>query len=234
MPAKDLRPLVKRDQVIEQLTSGGKVRPAPSALRRIDGWLGRIGRLAHPRLAFRRLGIERLGPGQVILEPDVSLRSAKLARTLKGSEEALCFVLTLGRGLEERIRRLTARRKVRDAVLLDTVASLYVEQMVEGFQRRMERQLARQGKGVTLRFSPGYCDWPVTEQKSLFRAMPSGSIGVKLLDSCLMSPGKTVSGIFGIYDRSRVRGDYVPCLDCARNCNHRRMPNRREPAATAA
>jgi hypothetical protein len=64
---------------------------------------------------------------------------------------------------------------------------------------------------ITNRYSPGYCNWSVSEQKLLFSFLPDGFCGIKLNDSALMTPIKSISGIIGIGQNVKMN-EY--------NCNH--------------
>jgi phage host-nuclease inhibitor protein Gam len=55
-----------------------------------------------------------------------------------------------------------------EAYILDAMASVAAENMVATFHQCMKDEYKNQGKQVTLCFSPGYCDWPITEQKKTF------------------------------------------------------------------
>ncbi|MBE9572223.1 MAG: hypothetical protein IMF11_16465 [Proteobacteria bacterium] len=95
--------------------------------------------------------------------------------------------------------------------------------MVEKFHQRITAKYESENKGVTLCFSPGYCDWPITEQKKIFTLFDSNATGIELLDSCMMRPRKSISGVFGIYNDIQ-KAPYNPCLDCSKkNCNGRRV-----------
>jgi len=65
---------------------------------------------------------------------------------------------------------------------------------------------------ITNRFSPGYCQWYVSEQSKLFSLMPEDRLTVKLSDSSLMNPVKSVSGIIGIGEKVIFRDH--DCLQC--------------------
>ncbi|MCF0209200.1 MAG: methionine synthase, partial [Bacteroidaceae bacterium] len=74
----------------------------------------------------------------------------------------------------------------------------------------------------TNRFSPGYCGWHVREQKLLFSTFPLAEpCGVKLTDSCLMLPIKSVSGVIGIGENVR-KLEYTCGLCDYANCYKRR------------
>jgi hypothetical protein len=74
--------------------------------------------------------------------------------------------------------------------------------------------------------SPGSLqDWPLEEQKPLFKLISdSKQIGIELLDSCLMTPTKTVSRILFATESS-----FESCMLCPRDqCPGRRAPYDRE------
>jgi hypothetical protein len=77
--------------------------------------------------------------------------------------------------------------------------------------------------------SPGSGDanvWPITQQRELFSLFSNveALVGVRLTDSFLMLPNKTVSGI-----RFQTETDFESCELCHReSCVGRRAPFNRE------
>jgi hypothetical protein len=71
--------------------------------------------------------------------------------------------------------------------------------------------------------NPGSADaevWPIEQQKDLFALFGNVEemIGVRLTESCLMLPNKSVSGVFFASDET-----YINCQVCSReNCPRRR------------
>lgn len=178
-----------------------------------------------PQLHHRVQGIDRIEIESVGLQGGTTFRSRKLAQVLKDSEEIICFIATLGSGLDREIGRLMAEKRLSEAYVLDAMGSVAVEDMVEQFYQRKQIEFAAENKSGTLRFSPGYCDWPVTEQKQLFSLFGSEHTGVELLDSCLMTPRKSISGVFGLFHSTNTHLDsaYNPCRDCKKtDCVARR------------
>ncbi|MBN2514906.1 MAG: hypothetical protein JXC33_02610 [Deltaproteobacteria bacterium] len=144
---------------------------------------------------------------------------------MKHCKDAVCFIATIGDGVEKEIARLTEEERLFDAYILESMGSMAVENMVDAFFKDMETKYNAQDKGITLRFSPGYCDWSVKEQKKLFRLIDATRIDVTLTDSCLMHPRKSISGIFGIhpFDGDNPVFQYNPCSDCMKkDCTARR------------
>jgi cobalamin-dependent methionine synthase I len=167
-------------------------------------------------LYYRKLGVDSVDSGLIRLQERVEFRAPKLAKAVKNSNELVCFIATVGKGIEQRINELIKENHLATAYILDCMGSVAVESVVEKFHRHMAKKCEAAGNGVTLRFSPGYCDWPITEQKKLFGLFESFQPDVELSDSCLMQPRKSISGVFGVLP-SHLKpsaSPYNPCSDC--------------------
>lgn len=222
-------PVIDKSSVLHHLGKRGAGRTGRALAKKIDACLNEITESAQPLVYLRRMKIEGTDKGGVDLNGAPRLKSPKLARTMRGCGTALCFLATAGPEVDRLVARLNRRGRVSQAFVADAIGSLLIEQVVEDFQEQTARRLRKRGQGVSLRFSPGYCDWPVTQQKSLFQCLAPEEIGVELSESCLMSPRKTISGVFGVYDLGRADLDqpYNPCMDCHRkSCSARRAPSR--------
>ena len=163
--------------------------------------------------------------GSLQLEDDLRFNSLKAAKLFHGCTDVCCFLATLGNKIDKEIVRLTSRKRSPDAYILDAMGSNAIENVVERFHGRAKKRMLSKDKAVTLRLSPGYCDWPLREQKKIFSLLDSEKIGVELTASSLMQPRKTISGIFGIMPPSAncKTAAYNPCSDCRKeHCIARR------------
>ena len=222
MNAVSLRPTLKRYDLARHFGMSNSQRFSYSTLKRIERLLWKLNMLMTPQLHYQPSKIDSIDSPEVVIEGGRVFRSFKLSKVLADCEEIICFVATIGGGAEKEIARLSHRNRLSDAYVLDSLGSVAVEKVVERFHQNMTIRYESKGKGLTLRFSPGYCDWPVTEQKNLFKLFNPDVIDVELLDSYLMAPRKSISGVFGIYHDSRKR-PYNPCVDCQReHCTARR------------
>ncbi len=226
MPLKEILPNMEDKKLARLLGSRKGRKFSPSLKNKVKNLKDKTSRIIKPRVHFKKHKIHRVSSGLIQLESDHHLKSPKLARTMKGSKEIICFVGTIGKGIEKEIKKLMRQKRLSEAYLLDAMGSVMVEDLVEQFQSRLRKQQKAQNKAVGLRFSPGYCDWPVTEQKKLFRLMEAQQVGVELTDSCLMKPRKSISGVIGVFPQ--VEGlelnDYNPCWDCKKlDCTARRI-----------
>ena len=121
---------------------------------------------------------------------------------------------------------MTRNQLLTAAVLASTVAwsgagSGAAEKLAVSVEDRIRKLASLDGLKISRRFSPGYCDWAVSQQKMVFQALGDDSAGILLTESCLMIPRKSVSGIVGLA-KGNIE-DYNPCNTCKKQeCPGRR------------
>ena len=165
--------------------------------------------LAQPRARWLHLDedtdLERMFPGET---PVASI-------TARGDGRWV-FVVTIGPALETRVQALFDGAEFLDAVLLDAAGSAAAEATCD----RLQETLCREGNCE--RYSPGYCGWSMQGQKSLFALLEPERLGVELLDTMLMRPLKSVTGVVVRAPRETLRVDPIVCAGCdARGCSRR-------------
>jgi len=220
-----IHPLIGRKDLIERL-GGRKERAFSRSLRsKVYHCARTLYRLMSPHLLFTKERIKKIERGRIYLHGGMTLKSTKLSRALHDSEELICFVTTIGAKIDFEITGMMRQGRLSEAFVMDALGSVAVESAAEQFHRRMERTYSENNNAVTLRFSPGYCDWPIEEQKKLFELFDSNTAGIQLMDSCLMMPRKSISAVFGVYPLSgkSAHPPYNPCVDCPKiDCPARR------------
>ena len=220
-----IRPIIVGKNLIKRL-GGRKEGTFSRSLRiKVHNGVRTLYRLMNPHLLFVKEGIERVEGGRVYLNGGMTFKSPKLSRTLRDSEELICFLTTIGGEIDFEINRMMRHGHLSQAFIMDALGSVAVESVAKQFHQHMERQYSENGKAVTLRFSPGYCDWPIEEQRKLFELFDPNTAGIELNDSCLMTPRKSISAIFGVYHISddSAQPPYNPCVDCTKtDCPSRR------------
>lgn len=96
-----------------------------------------------------------------------------------------------------------------DAMILDAAGSVLVEQGVEKIRKTLEDRLKRY---LSLPFSPGYCDYPLSEQQAVFEALDPNAVGVQVHPgSFMMTPIKTISFVCAAGDTPLQTN---PCKFC--------------------
>lgn len=197
-----------------------------STRRRLDSLHNHIPQFIDSQVSYTVQKISGNEKGSVTLDCGIGLQSAKLAYALKKAHSVVGFIATVGSAVDHQIDNMMASKKLADAYVVDALGSGAVEHLAETFQGHVADRLKKYGQAVGLRFSPGYCDWPVSEQKKLFSFIDSGSIDVSLEETALMQPRKSISAVFGIYDENVAPAleNHNPCRLCnKKDCLARRV-----------
>jgi|GEM_PF-188363 len=140
----------------------------------------------------------------------VLFNSQKLAAHLKGCREIYLFGATLGTKVDIALRRLMLLSAAEGAAG-QAVAAALIETYCDDCCREMEEKLPAEC-GFTSRFSPGYGDWKLEEQKTLFRLLNCAKlIGLTLTEGGMMAPIKSVTAVLGV--REGQKRTYAPALD---------------------
>lgn len=139
---------------------------------------------------------------------------------LRKAEMAALFVCTAGPGIEEWSKKLMREGDLMKGYVVDVIGSEVVDGAMDQIQDQLEMEMKEMGLGITDRYSPGYCDWQVSEQPILFSFFPENFCGIHLSESCLMHPIKSVSGIIGIGKEARRKG-YICSFCNMKNCIYR-------------
>jgi hypothetical protein len=129
-----------------------------------------------------------------------------ISMEMRRAESAAVFVCTIGPGLEAYARESIDGGDGPKGYMADAIASLMAEAAGDLLQEEAKAAAESLGLGISERFSPGYCTWPVSDQGRLFSLLPPGACGVALTDSSLMVPLKSLSGIIGMGPGMEARG----------------------------
>lgn len=108
------------------------------------------------------------------------------------------FVVTAGPEYDDYMKKL---RKVNDILtefIADAIGSEIAQSSIRYLSYKIKDIAQYSGLNISNSFSPGYCSWELSEQHKLFSLLPAEPCGIKLNNSSLMYPIKSVSGIIGI------------------------------------
>ena len=224
MAKLEIKPDLERQELIRHLGGRKACRLSYSIQTKIEELSARAVELIKPVVHYQSKRIERRDGKSIALEGGISFRSQRISKTIGRCEEVICFIATIGNDIEREITKLLAENHLSEAYILDAMGSVAVENLVEKFHGGFITENERRGRGVTLRFSPGYCDWSIRDQRKIFSLFESDSLEVELTDSYFMRPRKSISGIFGIALFPLDPSEYNPCLECPKlDCTMRRI-----------
>lgn len=158
-----------------------------------------------PDCALQHLAAQ---PGFVLLDNGTLFYSRALARYLGNSRALYLFGATLGSRIDIALRRLSLIG-VTEGAAAQAVAAALIENYCDACCAEIEARLPR-GKMLKRRFSPGYGDWSLSEQRILFPVLDCAhAIGLTLTDNCMMAPVKSVTAAIGIGEKGQGDGKSV-------------------------
>ena len=144
---------------------------------------------------------------------------------LKKADSLAVFLSTAGEEISIRTRKAMAEGDPLTGYIYDIFGTIVVDAAADRMQSKLEETILSAGKKITNRYSPGYCGWNVSEQHKLFRLVPDNFCGIRLTDSALMDPVKSISGIIGIGES--VRYNPYRCSLCEmKDCVYRELKER--------
>jgi len=143
---------------------------------------------------------------------------------LKGVSYLVLGVATIGGSLENKVSELFSQGEYPRAIALDAVGTVSVRSLSHYMRSLVCQEVKEQNLQTTKYFSPGSADWDISQQKNIFQIIPVDKIGVKLTESYMMIPQKSLSWIIGIgKDISITAKDDHSCQICqATNCQFKK------------
>ena len=164
---------------------------------------------ASPQGTFEILGLEEFCFSETPHECGLlELPGNSIKKHLDGCRQIALLAVTLGAGVDRLIRTAQVR-DMAEAVILDAGASIMIEQMADLLQREIMAEFQ------TMRYSPGYGDFPLEMQKQLLKALDGPrKIGLTSNESHILIPRKSITAIVGIADHP-VKGYLATCEECS-------------------
>lgn len=170
--------------------------------------------LSEPKACYKLIPAPELNidTSELNLGGQIFNLSKIVASALKKGTHIALFVCTCGKEVEKYSKRLMNEGHSLEGLIVDLVASELAEGLADFIHNKIEQNAANEGLKITNRYSPGYCNWPVSDQQKLFKLIHENTCGVKLTPSSLMLPIKSVSGIIAIGPDVKFRG--YACAKC--------------------
>jgi hypothetical protein len=220
---------IDRDEVLRfQGYKKGTDQPTEEVRALLESAVALGEQLMAPRAVYRAVPVAGQEPDQIRLANGSALHIPQIQRLwgpLRAVGVAIC---TVGESVEVRVRELFEAREFPLAVMLDSVGSAAAECVAEYMNDLLCQVAIPEDLKVTNRVSPGYAGWDVSEQAWLFALCPGNPIAVRLNDSCVMTPAKSISLLVGIGPEARADHYFTQCRRCwMKDCAYRRVPAER-------
>jgi hypothetical protein len=149
--------------------------------------------------------------------------SKSIIDQLKRASYLLVGVVTIGDLLEKKVSELLSQGEYPQALALDAVGTVAVEDFSRRVRKSGRQEVTEQGFKSSRHFSPGYGGWAVSQQEIIFKSIPTDNIGVRLTKGCMMLPQKSLSWVMGVgKEIVTPSGEGDNCENCqSKYCNHK-------------
>lgn len=206
--------------VLDAAETSSRLRldPRLAASANFEDLLRQAQDLSAPRALWDVAYIGAKGEGTVEIG-GVTMASPVLRGQLEGINKVFPFIVTVGPALE---RAAGAQDDLLKQYYLEEMANLALEKAAAWLAAEIE---ARFGLGPLSSLSPGsLADWPITEQSKLFSLLgdTERQVGVRLTESLLMVPRKSISGLFFPSEEG---------FSACQLCDRERCPGRKAPSS---
>ena len=133
-------------------------------------------------------------------------------------------VVTIRSSLESKVSEFFAKGEYPQAIALDAVGTVSVRSLSNYMRSLVCQEAKEQNLQTTKYFSPGSDDWDISQQKNIFQMIPADKIGVKLTESYMMVPQKSLSWIIGIGENITIssKNDHSCQICQAMNCQFKK------------
>jgi len=193
-----------------------RIKPGSSRIHKLQDLVDQALSLGRPQALYRVAYVESRTDDHVIVEGQ-QLTSRLLRMNLEHAHRVFPYVATCGVELE------TWGKSFEDILLRFWADTIQQEALYEAMSLLKKHIDANYHPGSTSTMSPGRLEhWPMEGQRNLFALLgdTESSIGVRLTDSMLMLPTKSLSGI-----RFPTEENFESCQLCPRE----RCPGRSAP-----
>lgn len=142
-----------------------------------------------------------------------SFEGTLVQKAMAGAELIYIAICTIGDLLEKKVDELIRADPVA-AIALDGAGISALRQVSQAVADLISKEACRQDLSLGMHTQPGLEGWPLEQQRQIFSLLPGHKIGVRLTESCLMIPRKSVS--FVIPCGKELNDSLSPCDLCSK------------------
>lgn len=152
-----------------------------------------------PVVVYRIFKITAIENDSVILDNGTCLTGSLVSKYLSSCVQVCIMVGTVGLAVDRMISACSHKSGV-EGLFADAAGSAAIEAVMDDICHHISKKYR-----CKPRISPGYGDFPLTNQSVIFSMLDATkNIGTCLNDSLLISPSKSVSALVGLFGENYV------------------------------
>lgn len=178
-------------------------------------------KIAKPRFAYRIFEINQKSEGIELQNTNLILPGVSIKDHLEDCEKAVLMGVTISMEVDK-LLRVTQVHDMAKAVILDSLASVAVEQICDKVEQLIRNELPEYNQ--TWRFGVGYGDLPLDIQGDFLEVINAKKlIGLHVSNSNMLVPTKSVTAVIGLSTKE-IKSTKKGCQSCnlKGNCIYRK------------
>ncbi len=178
-----------------------------------------------PEYTYRCFDIENTEKGVFLCKTALTLLGKDIKEHLSGCEKAVLMCATLGTGCDGLIRKLSVS-DISGHFVTNALANALIEQICDNAEKEIKEKFP--DMYMTWRFSPGYGDFPISQQADFLNVTDAGKrIGLYLSDGGMLIPSKSVTAVMGLSE-TPIKQTRQSCSGCSmrEKCSFRKRGER--------
>ncbi|MBQ4282444.1 MAG: methionine synthase, partial [Lachnospira sp.] len=154
---------------------------------------------ARPGYIYKAFETELCNQGVALKGTNLVLFGESIKEHLKDCKKAVLMAVTISADVD-RLLRVTQLENMAEAVVIDSLASVAVEQVCDKVEEKIKEEFM--SGYMTFRFGVGYGDFPITQQKDFVKVLQADKyIGLHVTSSGILTPTKSVTAVIGLSEK---------------------------------
>lgn len=200
------------------------IRERRPALVEVAEWAYKEGLpLLQPQVLALEMSVVGVRHERLLLEEGAWISGALLTQHLSGAEHVVLMACTIGKNLELIVSDLLHSDPVY-GLALDGMGTAAMETLATQACNYYENLAAQHGWQVSIPLSPGMVGWQVDPgQRQIFNLLAPEEIGIRLTESAMMDPNKSLTQVVGMGTEIFTQGrtcDFCSLRDTCRYQDH--------------
>ncbi len=168
--------------------------------------------LIQPALAYAIHSVSKIEGDDCYLDSSVVLHGSTISRLFLQAKALAVAVATIGPELEARVTGYFLSGQRLKGMVLDAMGNSSTENMRSAIHAIVSEDAKKRGYKLSSPVSPGGAGFPLSEQVKIFKLVPADAIGVKLTETGMMVPCKSLSMVMGL-------GENMPIFTASERCD---------------
>lgn len=192
---------LNRNEALRYLGYGDN-EPDEKVLELLDKCEKELVNTAEPKYLWKAFDIDKC---------PVEFKGNDISEHLNKCEKVVLMCATLGANADRIIRKAEIT-EMAEAIVLDAMASVYVEKICDDCEKDIKEHYP--DLFMTWRYSPGYGDFPIDVQGEFLSVLDAQKrIGLCATSSSILTPRKSVTAVIGL-TREKLEQKKSGCQSC--------------------